>query len=70
MDFLNYCNYIYKNYAALGVKSALQSKYSALEYNFKPHLSKGATLLDIGSGQGEFLDVCRHLGINASGVTC
>lgn len=65
---MKYREQIYQNYASLGLTSVLQSKYNAMEYNLKPHLKSGASLLDIGSGQGEFLDICRHLGMEASGV--
>ena len=49
----------------------LESKRLTLAHNLAPHLrtlERGAPVLDIGSGQGETLMVCRDHGLAAEGV--
>jgi 2-polyprenyl-3-methyl-5-hydroxy-6-metoxy-1,4-benzoquinol methylase len=69
---LNYRRAVYESYASVsGLSQPLESKYQALEHNLAPLLASQrnrGTLLDIGSGQGELLSLCRALGIDAEGV--
>lgn len=69
---MNYRRAVYESYASVsGLSQPLKSKYQALERNVGPLLApqrNRGTLLDIGSGQGELLTLCRTMGIDAEGV--
>ncbi|HEY4028123.1 MAG TPA: class I SAM-dependent methyltransferase [Candidatus Dormibacteraeota bacterium] len=67
-----YVRAVFDTYASVtGLDRPLQSKYDTLACNFRPLLAElpdDARVLDIGSGQGELLMLCRQLGIAAEGV--
>lgn len=69
---MRYKSRIFDTYASVsGLSMPLDSKYQALAHNLGPFLRStlpGTTLLDIGSGQGELLALCRTLGVQATGV--
>lgn len=67
---MNYRRQIYGTYASVsGLHSPIQSKYRSLDHNLAPLLGgRSGKVLDIGSGQGEFLELCDHLGLEAEGV--
>jgi predicted TPR repeat methyltransferase len=69
---MRYREKIYDTYASVsGLQAPLQSKYQALAHNLTRHLRtvpSNEKVLDIGSGQGELLELCRNLGIRAEGV--
>jgi predicted TPR repeat methyltransferase len=69
---MSYRELVYPTYSSVsGLDQVLPSKYEALAYNLKPRLQDipaGARVLDIGSGQGEFLELCRELDLEAEGI--
>jgi len=46
----------------------LQNKSIYIKKNFKDVDFKGAMVLDIGPGPGEFMEICRELGANVFGI--
>ncbi len=68
----DYRSKVYDTYGSVsGLNSYLSSKYSNLSQNIAPHLrnyARKGNLLDIGSGQGELLFLCRELGLESEGV--
>jgi O-antigen chain-terminating methyltransferase len=69
MDEVDYREGIYDTYASVSSLShPLQSKYQSMLHNIAPHLGAEGSILDIGSGQGEFLEMCRDLGYSAEGI--
>lgn len=67
---MNYRKQVYDTYSSVsGLNRPLKSKSDSLRRNLGP-LLKGVTgpLLDIGSGQGELLDLCRELNIKGEGI--
>lgn len=61
---------VYATYSSVsGLNQPLQSKYQSLARNLTPHLKQATgKLLDIGSGQGEMLELCRDLDLDAEGI--
>jgi 2-polyprenyl-3-methyl-5-hydroxy-6-metoxy-1,4-benzoquinol methylase len=63
---------VYASYAsASGLSTQLRSKYLSLAKNVGPYLpnpTTGGRVLDIGSGQGDLLALCRDRGIDAEGI--
>ena len=63
---------VYDTYSSIsGLDSPRPSKYKSLWQNLGLHLQTvppKEKVLDIGSGQGELLDLCRNLGVEAEGV--
>lgn len=68
----DYRRKVYDTYTSVsGLNTYLPSKYQSLVQNLRPHLQAHAgkgRLLDIGSGQGELLTLCRDLGFEAEWV--
>lgn len=63
---------VYARYASVAnLSRPLSAKRRSLEWNISKHLLAKECrrpVLDIGAGQGEFLEVCRDLGLEAEGV--
>ena len=63
---------VYDTYSSVsGLNTYLPSKYQSIIQNIGPHLrnhTEKDKLLDIGPGQGELLNLCLDLGIEAEGI--
>jgi 2-polyprenyl-3-methyl-5-hydroxy-6-metoxy-1,4-benzoquinol methylase len=66
----DYRQRVYDSYASVsGLNTPLKSKRDSLRRNLGPWLrSARGPLLDVGSGQGELLEVCQELQIAAEGL--
>ena len=71
-DVRAYRGPVYAKYTSVSnLSRPLASKYQSLKYNLSKHLLAkqcNGPVLDIGAGQGEFLELCRDLGLKAEGV--